>query len=326
MCYHYRNMKAGGFCEPLARPQAFAIGSQNLPAEIYSMDKIKKISINDKNYPKLLKKIGGAPKILYYRGALTPNEPCFAIVGARRYSDYGKQITLEISRNLSETGIIIVSGMAPGIDTFAHTGAVLARKRTIAVLGTGLDEESIYPKENIELSRKIIQTGGCLISEYPAGTRATKFTFPHRNRIVSGLSLGILVVEAKEKSGTLITATCAFSQRRKIFAVPGSIYSLNSKGPNDLIKRGARLVDSYKDIVQELGLSAKTKAKKSQQSNATIEEKIILGALANEPLYIDKIIEKTKLDAKTIASCVIEMEIEGKVKNLGNNIYAINNS
>ena len=199
---------------------------------------INKISIEDKEYPKLLKEIKNPPKILYYLGEIKATENCFAIVGTRRYSSYGKQVALEIAGDLAEVGLTIVSGFAFGIDTSAHQATIERGKRTIAVLGTGLDEKSIYPRSNLKLVEKILETGGCLISEYPPGTHGSEFTFPQRNRIISGLSLGALVVEAKEKSGALITANFAFSQKRKVFAIPGPIYSSNSRGPHLLIKKG----------------------------------------------------------------------------------------
>lgn len=221
------------------------------------MEDIRQISIKDKIYPKILKAIPTAPKVLFYKGEIKPDEICLAIVGARSCTPYGKQAALEMSASLAEAGLTIVSGLAQGIDTCAHLAAVRNNKRTIAVLGTGLDEKSIYPKENIQLARKIIEKGGCLISEYPAGTKAAQFTFPRRNRIISGLSIGVLVVEAKERSGSLITANYAFLQKRKIFAIPGPIYSPISKGTNRLIKQGARLVDEVDDILKELNLPLK---------------------------------------------------------------------
>lgn len=218
-------------------------------------EEIKTIGINDQNYPKPLKEIKDAPKVLYYIGRLPQNdEKNFAIVGTRLCSAYGKQIALEIASDLVEAGLTIVSGLAPGIDTFSHQAAVEQGKRTIAVLGTGLDEKSLYPKDNIKLSRKIVENNGCLISEYPPGTPGSKITFPQRNRIVSGLSLGILVIEAKMKSGALITADWARKQRRKVFAVPGPIHSLNSKGCHYLIKKGVKLVENASDILNELNL------------------------------------------------------------------------
>lgn len=283
-------------------------------------DEIKTISIQDKNYPKLLKEIKDAPEVLYYRGELKNEENCFAIVGTRRCSDYGKQVALEIAGDLAEAGLIIVSGLAPGIDTFCHQAAVERNKRTVAVLGTGLDEKSIYPKSNLVLAEKILETGGCLISEYPPGTPGTQFTFPQRNRIISGLSLGVLVVEAKEKSGALITADYAKKQGRKVFAVPGLIHSLNSKGCHFLIKRGAKLVENANDILKELNLPLKTRG---EVTGETSEENLILEVLKEEVLDIDKIIEKTKLSASTVASTLAILEIKAKIRNLGGNAYAI---
>jgi len=282
---------------------------------------IKTIDINNKEYPKFLKEIKDPPKVLYYRGKLEPNDNCFAIVGTRRCSSYGKEAAVEIAGDLAEVGLTIVSGLAPGIDTFAHQSTIERKKRTIAVLGTGIDERSIYPQSNLNLARKIIETGGCLISEYPPGTPGSQFTFPQRNRIISGLSLGVLVVEAKEKSGALITANWAKKQGRKVFAVPGPIYSSNSKGCHYLIKNGAKLVENVNDILLELNLSLTTRP--GGVAGETEEENLILNALKEDSLYIDKIIEKTKLSAASVASTIAILEIKGKVKNLGSNIYAI---
>ena len=296
---------------------------------------IKTILIEDKNYPKLLKKIKDPPKTLYYLGKIKSEENCFAVVGTRRFSSYGKQVALEIAGDLAEASLIIVSGLAPGIDTFAHTACVERRKRTIAILGTGLDEKSIYPQSNLKLAQKILETGGCLISEYPPGTPGSNFTFPQRNRIISGLSSGVLVVEAKPPlpnfwcegkqksgSGSLITAHHAFEQRRKVFAVPGSVYSSNSKGCHYLIKKGAKLAENANDILKELGLLLKSTLPGFVEGE-NLEENLILEALKEESLYIDEIIKRTKLPAATVASVLAILEIKGKVRNLGGNIYAL---
>jgi len=289
------------------------------------MSEIKTISVKDKNYPKLLKEIKNPPEVLYTRGELKPDEKCFGVVGTRMFSSYGKQVALEIAGDLAEAGLTIVSGLAPGIDTFAHTATVERRKRTIAVLGTGIDERSIYPQSNLNLARKILETGGALISEYPPGTRGTNFTFPQRNRIISGLSLGVLVVEAKEKSGALITAEWAKKQQRLVFAIPGPIHSLNSKGCHYLIKHEvAKLIENANDILKELNLPAGRQVYQKGIIGETLEENLILKALEEEALYVDKIIEKTKLSAASIASSLAILEIKGKVRNLGGNIYAIN--
>ena len=187
-------------------------------------------------------------------------------------------------------------------------------------MGTGLDEKSIYPKENLKLAREIIEKGGCLISEFPPGTPGFKQNFPQRNRIISGLCLGILVVEAKAKSGALITANWAKLQKRKIFAVPGPIYSLNSKGPNLLIKNGAILVEQANDILKALGLKPKSK---QEIKGGTPKENLIREALKEKSLHIQKIIEKTGLPAKEVCSILAIMEIKNLVRNLGGNIYAL---
>ena len=285
------------------------------------MREIATITIEDKEYPNRLKHIPDPPKVLYYKGDIKAEEPCFAVVGTRVPSSYGKQVTLEFSGKLAASKITIVSGLAPGIDTVAHTAAVEQGGRTIAVLGTGIDEESMYPRENIALARKIVAAGGLLLSEYPPGTPGSRFSFPRRNRIISGISLGVLVTEAKEKSGSLITANYAFSHNRKVFAIPGSIYVSNTQGPHLLIKRGAQLVDNAYDILQELGLSVSTESREPTEGNSQ-EETLILKALAEELLHLDKIIEKTKLGAATVARTLTVLEVQQKVRNLGNNIYA----
>lgn len=285
------------------------------------MVEIKAINIKEENYPKLLKEIKDRPEVLYYKGEILPEENCFAVVGTRMASAYGKQVALEIAGDLAETGVTIVSGLAPGIDTYAHQAVVERGKRTIAALGTGVDEKSIYPQSNLKLAKKILENNGCLISEFPPGTHGSKFTFPKRNRIISGLSLGVLVVEAKERSGALITAHYAFEQKRKVFAIPGSIYSSNSKGPHYLIKNGAKLVENANEILKELNLPQKELSSLYDGENK--EENLILETLKEGALEVDKIIEKTKLSAAKVVSTLAILEIKGKVRNLGGNIYAI---
>ena len=288
------------------------------------MFEVKSISIEDKNYPKLLKKIQNPPKILYFLGEIKSQENCFAIVGTRKCTNYGKEIAYQISADLAEAGLTIVSGFAPGIDTIAHKATIERGKRTIAVLGTGLDEKAIYPKSNLKLIDKILENGGCLISEFEPGTHGTKYTFPQRNRIISGLSFGVLVVEARMGSGSLITANYAKEQGRKIFAVPGSVFSQTSKGCHFLIKKGAKLVESAKDILEELGIE-KAKLREKEIKGKTPEENLILEVLKEGALDIEKIIEKTKLSPSKVASLLSILEIEGKIKNLGGGIYAIGN-
>jgi DNA processing protein len=286
---------------------------------------IRKILIEDKNYPKILKEIKNPPKILYYLGEIKSEEECFAIVGARKCTNYGKEIAFRIASDLAEAGLTIVSGFAPGIDTMAHKAAIEKGKRTIAVLGTGIDEKSIYPKSNLSLIDKILENGGAIISEFEPQTHGTKYTFPQRNRIISGLSLGVLVVEARIGSGALISAKYAKEQGRKVFAVPGSIFSQTSKGCHFLIKNGAKLAESAKDILEELGIK-NWEVEKKEIKGKTPEENLILEVLKEEALDVEKIIEKTKLPPSKVASILSILEIEGKIKNLGRNIYAISHS
>lgn len=288
------------------------------------MEEIKTVTIQDENYPPLLKKIENPPKTLYFRGNLPKEEICFAVIGTRKSSNYGKEIAWQMTKDLAENGLIIVSGFAPGIDTIAHKAVVEIKKRTIAVLGTGLDEKVIYPKSNLKLMEKILENGGCLISELPPKTPGAKYTFPQRNRIISGLSLGVLVVEAREKSGAIITAEYAFSQKRKVFAIPGSIFSQTSRGCHYLLKKGAKLVESTEDILRELGIEKKVKEKLIE--GESIEESLILEVLKEGASDTEKIIETTKLPAAKVASTLAILEIKGKVKNLGGNIYAISYS
>lgn len=207
---------------------------------------IKIININEREYPQALKKIYDPPISLYVKGNIEKlNNKNIGIVGCRECTKYGKKSAEYFAYNLSKQNINIVSGLAKGIDSYAHLGS-LNNGNTIAVLGNGLD--MIYPKENLELANEIIKRGGTIISEYPCGTKPDKMKFPARNRIISGISSGIIVIEAKEKSGTLITVDFALEQGRDVFVVPGNINSINSVGTNDLIKQGARLVTTYEDV------------------------------------------------------------------------------
>ena len=208
------------------------------------------ISINESEYPELLKKIYDPPLSLYIRGHKDIlNNSSIAIIGCRDCSQYGKNVARELAYNIAGQKINIISGLAKGIDGIAHKSAIQADGKTIAVLGNGLD--AIYPKENIPLAIEILKTGGAIISEYPLGEKPQKQNFPERNRIVSGISNGIIVVEAKEKSGTLITVDFALEQGRDVFVVPGNINSETSKGTNELIRQGAKLITTYQEVLEE---------------------------------------------------------------------------
>lgn len=221
----------------------------NLDKYIHYMEKhkIEIITIKDKDYPEMLKNIYDPPIVLYIKG----NKEIFStyaigMVGCRNCSVYGKNTAQKLAYNLAKNNFIVVSGLAKGIDTYSHIGCLAGKGKTISVLGNGLD--TIYPLENKELANKIIETGGAVISEYIIGTKPLKQNFPQRNRIISGLSNSIIVVEAKERSGTMITVNCALEQGREIYAVPGNITSINSAGTNELIKQGAKILTNINDI------------------------------------------------------------------------------
>ncbi|HNZ83886.1 MAG TPA: DNA-processing protein DprA [Candidatus Pacearchaeota archaeon] len=287
------------------------------------MDEIREIKITDKNYPKRLKEIKDAPDVLYIRGKIPLADHYLGIVGTRQYTIYGKQVALDISSDIAKSGIIIISGMAQGIDTFAHMAAIENNTPTIAVLGTGLDEKSIYPQSNIKLSRRIIEKGGCLISEYPPGTHGNKATFPKRNRIIAALSEGIVVIEAKDKSGSLITADWAKKMEKPIFAIPGSIYSQFSDGCHKLIKQGAIFTTSYQDILKKIGITNKKSKKDIFSINLTNKEKMVLKAILDNNCDIDSIARKTKLSIQDVCISISNLEINKKIKNLGGNIFTI---
>jgi len=295
------------------------------------MLKLKKLgvsilTIKDKNYPRLLTEIADPPALLYVKGEIkAEDELAIAVVGSRKYSSYGARVTQEITAKLSEQGIAIISGLALGIDTFAHQAALeSASGRTIAVLGCGLDQ--IYPSSNQQLARRIINGRGAIISEYPIGTPALKYNFPVRNRIIAGLSLGVLVVEATLKSGTFLTAKSALEYNREVFAVPGSIYSANSEGANNLIKMGAKVVIDANDVLAELNIKKKNcelAAKKIIPESK--EEEIIITLLDKEKaIHVDKLAKTSKLDIAKVNQTLIMMEMKGKVRNLGANQYVIN--
>jgi len=242
----------------------------------------------------------------------------FAIVGTRAASEYGKTLAFKIAKELAELGFNIVSGLALGIDTQAHLGALEGKGKTTAVMGSAIDDNSIYPSENLNLVKKITALGGAVVSEYAPGTKSEIWFFPERNRIISGLSRGVLIVEAPEKSGALITARAALEQNREVFAIPGSTFSKNSVGANNLIKSGAKMVTSVDDILEELNLmNLKAGRKTAEEKNITEKEKNILKIIEKEPIHIDKICEISKMAASQTLSIVSLLEIRGIIKNIG---------
>ncbi len=299
----------------------------NLDQELEKIHKlgINIITIGDKNYPKLLKEIADPPAILYVKGKIIPrDELAIAVVGSRKHTSYGGRVCSDITEELAESGITIVSGLALGIDAISHQAALSAGGRTIGVLGCGLDQ--IYPVSNRHIAEKIINDSGAIISEFPLGTPPMKYNFPIRNRIIAGLSLGVLVIEASLKSGSLLTSQSALEYNREVFAVPGSIYSENSAGPNNLIKIGAKLVSSAQDILNELNIEVQAKIVKAKTILPdSKEEDIILKILSrDEPTHVDKLTKESKLEMAKINQTLILMEMKGKVRNLGGNLYVRN--
>lgn len=275
------------------------------------------LTLDDPKYPELLKNIYDPPQVIYYKGQWPDQiDQSIGVVGTRRMTSYGKSVTETLVEDLVAAGMVIVSGLARGIDTVAHQTAVQNHGQTIAVLGSGL--ENIYPIENTHLAEQIIDSGGVVISEYPPSYSALASNFPVRNRIISGLSLGVLVIEADEGSGSLITARNALDQSREVWAVPGPITSRYSIGPINLIKQGATPVISANDILESLGLE---QAPIKEQIVVSGVEQQILELVDSETRHIDEIVRLTQKQTSEISSILIKMEIIGLVKNLGGGRY-----
>ena len=296
----------------------------SLEAEMEKLDRygVKVLTWHDKDYPSRLKEIYDYPPLIYVRGSLLPeDEWCLAVVGTRRATVYGRQVTEEIVADLAQSRITIVSGLAKGIDSVAHHSALEAGGRSIAVFACGLD--IVYPSENANLARRIMQQGA-LISEYPLGTKPRADNFPRRNRIMSGLSLGVLVVEAGETSGALITARLALEQDREVFAIPGSILSPASSGTNHLIQEGAKLVHNYSDILEELNLTAVAhQIGLKEIIPASDTESLLLKQLRAEPTHIDEVCRSSGLPMPTVSSTLAMMELKGLVKQVGAMNYVL---
>lgn len=272
------------------------------------------ITFHDPSYPEGLKQIYDPPPVLFVKGELQSNDRfAVSIVGSRICTEYGKNVTQKMAASLCAKGFTIISGMARGIDTVAHISTLKAGGRTIAVLGSGIDVP--YPSENLQLFRKIPESGA-VISEFPPGTRPLKDNFPKRNRLISAMSLGVLVVEASERSGALITARCAVDQGKEVFAIPGNINWRTSKGTNDLIKKGARLVDNPDDIIEELAplLKGYIREAKRELPPLNEEEHAILKICDIEPTHIDDIIRLTNIPPSRVMSALLALELKGVVR------------
>ncbi len=307
-------------------------------------EKVKEIGgdvlvLDDGSYPYLLREIDDPPITLYVKGDWQAcfDAPCVAIVGSRRCSTYGANASEMLSRDLAANGICIVSGLARGIDTAAHRGAIDGKGRTIAVLGTGIGQ--VYPKENAKLVDEILANGGAIVSQFPLETPPLSENFPYRNRIISGLSLGVLIIEASERSGSLITARLAMEQNREVLAVPGNITSKNSFGTNYLIKSGAALVQQWQDVVSALPseISAailppkidekatENKAEKtnSMPANLSENESVIYKILSpDSPVHIDFLLEQSELSFGDLNAALLGLEMRDLIREMAGKRYA----
>lgn len=284
------------------------------------MEGVKIITIRDKDYPERLRSIEDPPVVLYSRGDITKSDSIsISIVGPRKPSPYGIYTARKLANEIAELGITIVSGMASGVDTLAHIEALKSGSRTIAVLGTGADV--IYPASNRSLYWKIAENGA-VVSEFPLGTKGLPRNFPQRNRIISGLSLGTVIVEAAQRSGTLITARHALEQGREVFAVPGNINSIYSKGTNGLIRDGAKLVEGIDDIVDELLALKALKAKKAiAESSSPLnglgpDEIMVVKAISTGPKTADEISREVDMSIVKINSVLTVLELKGRITRL----------
>ncbi len=287
--------------------------------------RIRVLTLKDKDYPDLLKELINAPPVLYIAGTFKKEEDRFAlgIVGTRKVSSYGRQVTEQFARELAEGKVTVVSGLAHGIDTIAHTATLDAGGRTLAVLASGLD--TIYPADNLGLARRIVESGqGALVTEFPLGIKPDGRNFPARNRIISGLSQGILVTEAPKQSGALITANFALEQGRDVFGVPNSIYSPGSVGVNKLIQDGAHLVTNVQDILMVLNLFLVPQHIEVQAALPdNSEERTLLALLSHDPRHVDEIIRDSGLPTTIVSSTLMVMELKGMIKQLGSMQYVL---
>lgn len=288
------------------------------------------ITADSSHYPRLLLNIYDFPPVIYAKGTISTSDVTLAVVGSRTASTYGRFTTERLCRELAMEGITVVSGMARGIDSAAHRGAIAGRGRTIAVLGTGIDV--LYPPENDELFEHISQCGA-VITEFPFGTRPLAANFPTRNRIISGLSLGVVVVEAGEKSGSLITARLALDQGREVFAVPGNIDSPGTKGPHRLIREGAKLVESTRDILEEILPQVNYQTPYPETDSPVSDdrkfgdfetrEQVVLKALGHQPLHVDTLADITGYEIQELLQILMSLELKDCVTQLPGKTFII---
>jgi DNA processing protein len=286
------------------------------------------LTLTDERYPQLLRETYDPPIVIYCLGNLAAvfSQPAIAVVGSRRCSTYGRNVAEGLSRELAERGVTIVSGLARGIDSAAHRGALDGRGITVGVMGTGLD--AVYPKENRKLAERIAEKGA-LMTEFPLTTPPVSQNFPFRNRVISGLSLGVMVVEGAERSGSLITARLAYEQGRDVFAVPGNITSAKSFGPNYLIKDGAKLVQTWRDVIEELPSEMKATILSAERGECRIkqividevalsesERRVLKMLSTDDAVHIDQLISKSGLSAGELMGALLQLEMTDRIRQL----------
>ncbi len=311
-------LKAAGLEGRLASRVVSERANISPDAEIERLAKhnVTVLTWHDPAYPSRLKEIYDLPPVLYVRGQLTAaDEWCVAVVGTRRPTPYGRQVAEERSYRLAQSRICVVSGLARGIDSIAHRAALDSGGRTVAVLACGLD--IVYPPEHAKLALQISERGA-LVSDYPLGTQPRGDFVPRRNRIMSGLSLGVLIVEGDVKSGAMITARLALEQDREVFAVPGSIFSVQSRGTNSLIQDGAKLVQKVEDVLEELNLTMVPQQMEMEESMpATDTEAALLRHISREPAHVDVVCRESGLPIATVSSVLAMLELKGLVRQMG---------
>jgi DNA processing protein len=299
-------------------------GTVEKQIKVIEREGMQAVHIGDSAYPEMLREIDDPPVVVYVRGDILPQDKyAIAVVGSRNLTHYGEAVAENISEELACMGFTIVSGMARGVDSISHRSAIKAGGRTIAVLGSGVDVP--YPPENRMLMNRIAEAG-YVLSELPPGSPPDKENFPKRNRLISGLSMGVLVVEATSKSGALITARCALEQGREVFAVPGSITSANSEGTNELIKKGASLTRMAEDILSELApvLKGFIRSRDKVKIEVTEEEGKLCNLLSGEPKQVDVISRESGLPASKVLAVLLGLELKGAVKQItGKRFYLV---
>jgi DNA processing protein len=283
---------------------------------------VRVLTVRDEGYPPRLKEVHARPLVLFVKGDVLPeDERSVAVVGTRKASAYGREVAAALSGDLARSGVTVVSGLARGIDGIAHDAALNAGGRTIAVLGSGLDV--MYPREHEGLAERVAESGA-LVSEFPLGTRPSPENFPRRNRIISGMSLGTLVVEASERSGALITSSLALEQNREVFAVPGNMFDPHCRATNNLIKRsGAKLVTHVEDILEELNLTAVDRQLEmpTDISTAAEGEGDVLKHVTFDPIHIDEITRTSGLAVIEVSGALAMLELRGRIKQVGGRNY-----